>query len=750
MFTNIVYIIREGNPMRVALPLNDITPMSAVTDAAGLKSNNADKISSVSTPLMYKALPLGNYTGLSFSPSFGSTLKTFETKKSAIKEGLNNLGKEQVVLIMHGSSFPSISSADTGYGSPNSSGARELIDFISGVFTGIQFGPGGKTKSCDSSPYTSTLFSSNPLFVDLEQLTKPEWGSIFPEKEFNSVVQNNLEKDKARTNYEYIFKAQELALKIAYKNFMKGDSPRIKELKQEFELYKADDANNPWLENDALYEALSKKHNMDYWPLWDDELDKNLIAKKNTKEGRERIAEIKRDYADEIDFYKFVQFVYSKQIADTKEYANSKGVKLIADKQVAFSDRDIWAYQDLFLEGWNLGCPPDYFAADGQTWGFPVVNPEKLFNPDGSLGEAGEILKKSITKIFKEHDMLRIDHYLGLVDPWVYPGGNTASASAGAGRLYSSPHIDKLKKYSIIDRSNADDKKIADNIFNGNEWSETDYVDGSTLSEEQLDKYSLYIDKIILAAVRDALIDPKDFAALQEKAEDTSDPKGAARAKARLDRIEDKIRNSIIAEDLGSVTTPAKVVMEKMGLNGIKIAQFMDGADKNSPYLPTAFKDPAQANYWYMAGSHDNQPLSLWAEDAIKSAGKSLEDAKDEDKGKIKAARANINYIADYLYKNDEHYEELKERLFKDPKFLTQSVYALILKSPAKNIQIFFSDLFGERRIYNVPGTSPQLNWSVRAENDFRSQYSRALSNDAGFDFVKAEKTALKSRMQDS
>ena len=62
---------------------------------------------------------------------------------------------------------------------------------------------------------------------------------------------------------------------------------------------------------------------------------------------------------------------------------------------MAFSDRDVWAYQNLFLKGWNLGCPPDYFSEDGQDWGFPVVDPEKLFNPDGSLGEAGEKLKKS-------------------------------------------------------------------------------------------------------------------------------------------------------------------------------------------------------------------------------------------------------------------------------------------------------------------------------------------------------------------
>ena len=336
-------------------------------------------------------MPKGNAFGLALSPSFGSKLETFKVHKPIIKEGLNALDKEKVALIIHGGSFPATHDTDTGYCSPNSTGARQLIDFISGVFTDIQFGPGGKTKLSDSSPYTSTLFSANPLFVDLEQLTTEKWGRILPKKDFNIVVANNSKRNKAETNYDYIYEAHDKALRKAYDRFIQNNTPQIQELKAEFEEYKNSDANNPWLDNDALYEALSKKHNMDYWPLWDDELDKNLISKKDTKEGKERISEIRRDYGDEIDYYKFVQFLYSKQIADTKAYANSKGINFTADKQVAMSDRDVWAYQDLFLDGWSLGCPPDYFAENGQCWGFPVLNPDKLFNKDGSLGEAGEL-----------------------------------------------------------------------------------------------------------------------------------------------------------------------------------------------------------------------------------------------------------------------------------------------------------------------------------------------------------------------
>ena len=713
-----------------------IMPGTALQALSAARQNN--NYNTNNQGMEFANIPMmGNVFNIPMSPSFGSRLETYNVHKPIIKEGLNELGKEEMVLIIHGGSFPATSETDTGYGSPNSTGARKLIDFMSGVFTGIQLGPGGKTKSSDSSPYTGTLFSSNPLFVDLEQLTTGKWAYILPDEVFEEVVAKNSKRDKAETNYSYIYKAQEDALRVAYDNFIEGTGDKINTLKREFEEYKNADINDPWLENDAIYEALSKKHNMDYWPLWDDELDKNLMAMKDTKEGKERIREIQTEYAAEIDFYKFVQFLYSKQIADTKEYANSKGIKLIADKQVAFSDRDVWAYQNLFLKGWNLGCPPDYFSEDGQDWGFPVVDPEKLFNPDGSLGEAGEILKKSITKIFKEHDVLRIDHYLGLVDPWVYPEGKTPKAQDGSGRLYSSPHVDELKKYSIIGRENVDAERIVDNIFNHREWSENDYV-ANNLTEEQYNKYALYIDKILLAAVRDAIIDPDSLATLQDAAADTTNPKRAAKAQFKLDEIEKKVKNSIIAEDLGAVTTPAKLVMEKMGLNGIKVTQFMNAAYEDDPYLPTAFKDEKQKGYWYMAGSHDNEPLSSWAKKIVKGA-------KEGDE----AAQSQIDYISNYLYKNSPKYEEYKEQMARDPKFLMQSVYAMMLKSDAKNIQVFFTDLFGDERVYNTPGTKPEFNWKVRPENDFSSQYGRALDDNMAFNFVTSIKTAIKSRHED-
>ena len=61
-------------------------------------------------------------------------------------------------------------------------------------------------------------------------------------------------------------------------------------------------------------------------------------------------------------------------------YAKEKGVAIMGDIPiyVAADSADAWAGRELFetdAEGKPrrvAGCPPDYFAADGQLWGNPL------------------------------------------------------------------------------------------------------------------------------------------------------------------------------------------------------------------------------------------------------------------------------------------------------------------------------------------------------------------------------------------
>ena len=116
-------------------------------------------------------------------------LKLGEEYKLAVRKALRLLGKRNLSLIIHGASFPSVDDQDTGFGTFTSQGAKNLVDFTKDIFSSIQLGPSGKTKGDDASPYTGTVFSDNPLFIDLYQLTQEEYACILSEETFKNIVE---------------------------------------------------------------------------------------------------------------------------------------------------------------------------------------------------------------------------------------------------------------------------------------------------------------------------------------------------------------------------------------------------------------------------------------------------------------------------------------------------------------------------------------------------------------------------------
>ncbi len=573
--------------------------------------------------------------------------------KKTIRKALKALNKKNFVFIMHGGSFPAVEGENTGFGTINSNGGKKFIEYAQDLFDAIQMGPAGKTKSSDASPYTGTIFSNNPLFIDLKELTTKKWGKILSENSFKEIVENNPNKNKNKTSYSYITNKQEEALSEAYDNFIKLND---KKLNKEFESYKIQNKN--WLDNDSLYEALAIEHDCDYWHNWKSETDKNLLNPKSNEEKIEfskRIDEITKKYSKEIDRYKFIQFVLNKQNEETRKFAKDRDIKMIADRQVAFSDRDEWAYQSLFLEGWCLGCPPDYFSKDGQAWGFPVVNPDKLYNADGTLGEAGILMKNLYKKMFRENPGgVRIDHIVGLIDPWVYKKGSKPMPEMGAGRLFSSPEHEFLKKFAIPAVEDLDMEYTADNEKRV-----------KNLTDEQIKKYGRLIEKIVIAAAKE----------------------------------EGLTKDSIVCEDLGTLTNPVAAVMKKYDLLGMRLTQFTVPTEPLDPYRCKNIT----SHCWAMVGTHDNKPVSEWAKSLVNT-----------HEGYL-----HVKNLVEDLYQDEQNPDEIIVRMTKDKDFLKETKLVELFACKAENIQIFFTDFFDMSETYNTPGTSGDKNWSLRLPDNF-------------------------------
>ena len=84
-----------------------------------------------------------------------------EKAKKTIRKALKILGKKNLAFIMHCGSFPSAPNQNTGFGSINSDGGKEFIEYASGLFDAIQLGPAGKTMNMPMYLYQTALTDNN-------------------------------------------------------------------------------------------------------------------------------------------------------------------------------------------------------------------------------------------------------------------------------------------------------------------------------------------------------------------------------------------------------------------------------------------------------------------------------------------------------------------------------------------------------------------------------------------------------------
>ena len=111
------------------------------------------------------------------------------------------------------------------------------------------------------------------------------------------------------------------------------------------------------------------------------------------------------------------------------DYAEEKGIKMIGDIPiyVAMDSADVWAEPHFFqLDERNVpkeiaGVPPDAFTEDGQLWGNPLYDWERM-KADGYGWWIRRI--EGATRLY---DVLRIDHFRGLESYWAVPYGDTTA-----------------------------------------------------------------------------------------------------------------------------------------------------------------------------------------------------------------------------------------------------------------------------------------------------------------------------------
>ena len=178
-----------------------------------------------------------------------------------------------------------------------------------------------------------------------------------------------------------------------------------------------------WLEPYVEFTALRELHGHAPWPAWPPSLrDRDPHA----------VREALGPLADRVEDLRFEQWVFAEQWARLRSHAASRGVLLFGDLPifVSLDSADVWSSRELFRLDADgrpttvTGCPPDYFAADGQRWNNPH------YDWDAMAADGFAWWRRRIARQRELFDLVRIDHFRGFEAAWHVPA-DAATARDG-------------------------------------------------------------------------------------------------------------------------------------------------------------------------------------------------------------------------------------------------------------------------------------------------------------------------------
>ena len=279
--------------------------------------------------------------------------------------------------------------------------------------------PLGPTGYGDSPYQPMSSFAGNDMLISPGSLILDD---LLTEKDCESGFPTDF------VDYDAVIPFKLRLIDIAWKRFKAGRCTG--RIRPEYEDFRSQ--HEHWLEDYALFRALKAKHNGAYYLEWPEEL---------VQRRPEALAAARRELAEEIDHFRFAQFLLFRQADQLKAYAKSKGVKLIGDLPffVSPDSSDVWANPELFLldehrrPRFVAGVPPDYFSAQGQLWGNPVYDWDAI----RATGYRWAIDR--IRALLAHVDAIRLDHFRGFAAAWHVPAG---APTAQSGQWVPGPGAD--------------------------------------------------------------------------------------------------------------------------------------------------------------------------------------------------------------------------------------------------------------------------------------------------------------------
>ncbi|GBO52403.1 4-alpha-glucanotransferase (amylomaltase) [Pseudanabaena sp. lw0831] len=338
-------------------------------------------------------------------------------------------------ILLHPTSLPS----KFGIGDLGET-AYQFIEFLSRsgqkLWQVLPLGPTGY----GNSPYMSFSAISGSLYLISPELLAKQY--LLKEEDWADIPEFNQD----RVDFEAVMPYKRKLLEIAFIRFKQGyvdqdlkNHHDLYLLQEQFKKFCHEEAD--WLEDYVLFMALHEQNPKILWNNWEP-----AIARREPQALKQKREELH----DQIEFQRFVQFIFFDQWLKLKQYANMRNIQIIGDIPiyVSHNSSDVWANPKNFVldpETYEVaqmaGVPPDYFSATGQLWGNPVYNWEYLQETHFAWWiDRFRFLNRYV-------DIIRIDHFRGFEAFWQVPAGEETAIN---GEWETAPGTELFTKLNEV------------------------------------------------------------------------------------------------------------------------------------------------------------------------------------------------------------------------------------------------------------------------------------------------------------
>lgn len=452
---------------------------------------------------------------------------------------------------------------------------------------------------------------------------------------------------------------------------------------------------NDWVKIYAVYQVLKAEHDGVPWWEW-------TRLSEFHAEGVEA-------FWDEAGaatlFHAWVQYQLERQLKRAAESLGALGLRLEGDLPILLDEDsvDVWAHPQFFDRTWRAGAPPDMFSTEGQNWGFPCYRWDTLQKSDYAwwrqrLGHASRF-----------YHAIRIDHVLGFFRIW------RISADAVTGALGQFDPAVPIRTEELTERGFSVDQIDALAVPGGDVLAAIPSESEIFEIEDGEERRSQ------LAHLRDVLLlrvpeqpdgyrpswhyrESRQYHALPDElrrafdelvAEDDGRQQDvwARTGRERLRMVLDACDMLVCGEDLGAVPPCVPVVLEELGVYGLRIERWARRwHEPGRPFVePSAYERHTVAS----PSGHDTSTLQGWWRE-------------DEQDRRTYARLLGIEGDPPDRLDGEIYRRALERSLDANSLFCALALQDLLALSPARAP----ADPSQDR--INVPGTRRESNWTYR------------------------------------